>query len=121
MIKAEESPNYFIYFQVDPATIDVNVHPTKTEIKFENEQAIWAILHAAIRETLGKYNVIPSINFNQEGAIDIPVIQPGDKIVPPQPSFNPSFNPFETSVYKRSSLDWEELYKGFEKNRPTTD
>ena len=121
MIKAEESPNYFIYFQVDPATIDVNVHPTKTEIKFENEQAIWAILHAAIRETLGKYNVIPSINFNQEGAIDIPVIQPGDKIVPPQPSFNPSFNPFEASVYKRSSLDWEELYKGFEKSRPTTD
>jgi len=121
MIKAEESPNYFIYLQVDPATIDVNVHPTKTEIKFENEQAIWSILHAAIRETLGKYNVIPSINFNQEGAIDIPVIYPGERIVPPQPSFNPSFNPFEAPVYKRSSLDWEELYKGFEKNITPTE
>jgi DNA mismatch repair protein MutL len=114
MIQASESPNYFIYFEVDPQTIDINIHPTKTEIKFENEQAIWSILSAAIKEALGKFNIVPSIDFDQEGAVDIPIGMPVENVRPPQTNFNPNYNPFTTS-YKRPTLDWEDLYGGFEK------
>ena len=64
LIPAGEMPSYFIYFNLDPATIDVNIHPTKTEIKFENEQPIWQILLAAVRETLAKSSAIPTIDFD---------------------------------------------------------
>jgi DNA mismatch repair protein MutL len=114
LIQSGESPNYFIYFEVDPQTIDINIHPTKTEIKFENEQAIWSILNAAVKESLGKFNVVPSIDFDQEGAIDIPVNAHPENVRPPQTSFNPDYNPFSTN-YKRPTLDWEQLYGGFEK------
>ncbi len=113
MIQASESPNYFIYFEVDPQTIDINIHPTKTEIKFENEQAIWSILTAAIKESLGKFNIIPSIDFDQEGALDIPVNANPHNIRPPQTNFNPNYNPFGSSGYKRPELDWEKLYGDF--------
>jgi DNA mismatch repair protein MutL len=74
LIPVGEQPNYFVYFTLDPSTIDVNIHPTKTEIKFENEQPIWQILLAAVREALAKSSAIPTIDFeNQEGSIDIPV------------------------------------------------
>ncbi len=117
LIQPGENPNYFIYLEVDPQTIDVNIHPTKTEIKFENEPAIWSIIQATVKETLGKFNVSPSIDFDREGMLDIPV--PGqvapEHIRPPQPVFNPSYNPFTPASYKRENLDWEELYAGFEK------
>ena len=116
MIQASESPNYFIYFEVDPQTIDINIHPTKTEIKFENEQAIWSILSAAIKESLGKFNVVPSIDFDQEGAVDIPTNVPIENIRPPQTNFNPNYNPFGTTGYKRPNLDWEQLYGDFSQN-----
>jgi len=115
MIQASESPNYFIYFEVDPQTIDINIHPTKTEIKFENEQAIWSILSAAIKESLGKFNIVPSIDFDQEGAIDIPTTVSVENVRPPQTNFNPNYNPFGTTNYKRPVLDWENLYGDFEK------
>ena len=115
MIKASESPNYFIYFEVDPKTIDVNIHPTKTEIKFENEQAVWSILSAAVKEALGKFNVVPSIDFDQEGSVDMSVGMSVDSIRPPQTNFNPNYNPFGSTSYKRPVLDWEELYGDFEK------
>ncbi len=115
MIQASESPNYFIYFDVDPQTIDVNIHPTKTEIKFENEQAIWSILSASVKESLGKFNIVPSIDFDQEGSLEMPsAIQP-ENVRPPQTNFNPNYNPFGTNMYKRPVLDWENLYGGFEK------
>ncbi len=120
MIQATESPNYFIYFEVDPQTIDINIHPTKTEIKFENEQAIWSILSAAVKESLGKFNVVPSIDFDQEGAIDIPATVRVENVRPPQTSFNPNYNPFN-SGYKRPALDWEQLYGGFEKKEETVE
>ncbi len=131
MLASGMNPNYFIYFEADPETIDINIHPTKTEIKFEHEQAIWPILSATIKETLGKFNIVPSIDFDTEGAPDIPVVQP-TSIRPPQTSFNPNYNPFQSSSsssssYKRPSLDWEKLYKGFddnteeEKNNPKFD
>ena len=115
MIQASESPNYFIYFEVDPQTIDVNIHPTKTEIKFENEQAIWSILSAAIKEALGKFNVVPSIDFDQEGALEMPTGMSVENVRPPQTNFNPNYNPFGTTNYKRPILNWEELYGDFEK------
>ncbi|MEI7504291.1 MAG: DNA mismatch repair endonuclease MutL [Paludibacter sp.] len=115
MIQATENPNYFIYFDVDPETIDVNIHPTKTEIKFENEQALWSILSATIKESLGKFNVVPSIDFDQEGAVEMPTGMQVENVRPPQTNFNPNYNPFGTTSYKRPSLDWEELYGKFEK------
>ncbi len=117
LIPQGDNPFYFIYFDVDPQTIDVNIHPTKTEIKFEHEQAIWSILSAAIKESLGKFNVVPSIDFDVEGKPDIPMNTKMVNIEPPQTSFNPSYNPFSGSSsnsYKRPPMDWEKLYGGFE-------
>jgi DNA mismatch repair protein MutL len=102
LVPQGEQVSYFIYFQVDPANIDVNIHPTKTEIKFENEQAIWQILAAAIKETLGKFNAVPSIDFDTEGRPDIPVYDgdsPEDVLAaPPQTDYNPAYNPFLTEA-----------------------
>jgi DNA mismatch repair protein MutL len=114
MIQANESPSYFIYFDVDPQTIDVNIHPTKTEIKFENEQAIWSILSATVKEALGKFNIVPSIDFDQEGALEMPIGKQVENVRPPQTNFNPNYNPFVSNAYKRPNLDWEQLYGDFE-------
>lgn len=86
LIPVGEQVSYFIYFDVDPGNIDVNIHPTKTEIKFENEQAIWQILAAAVKETLGKFNAVPSIDFDTEGMPDIPAFEssPYAGIQPPK-------------------------------------
>ena len=89
---------YLIYFEVSPADIDVNIHPTKTEIKFENEQAIWQILIAAVKDAIGQFCEIPQIDFDTEGRPDIPV-------------YNPSYNPFSPSQ-KKASNGWEQLYDG---------
>jgi len=114
-IQHGDNPFYFIYFEVNPDTIDINIHPTKTEIKFENEQTIWSILNAVVKEALGKFNVLPSIDFDQEGAPDIPVKINLETVRPPQTSFNPDYNPFNASKnYQRQKLDWEKLYTDFE-------
>lgn len=119
-----EYPNYFIYFQVDPSTIDVNIHPTKTEIKFENEQPIWQILTAAIKEALGKFNEVPTIDFDTEGAIDIPIHDPSKNISQPRVNVDPSYNPFKSPArtnYQRPKFDLDQLYKGFESDKSTAD
>lgn len=122
LIPAGEQISYFIYFEVDPANIDVNIHPTKTEIKFENEQAIWQILSAAVKESLGKFNAVPSIDFDTEGMPDIPAFEQSHPIEPPRVHYNSDFNPFKTSSYgnaggnySRQNADWENLYSGLEK------
>lgn len=117
LIPVGEQVSYFIYFEIDPANIDVNIHPTKTEIKFENEQAIWQILAAAIKESLGKFNAVPTIDFDTEGMLDIPVYESKVGMVPPKTNYNPDFNPFKTdeSSYTRPQTGWEELYRGLEK------
>lgn len=123
LIPTGENPNFFIYLEVSPDTIDVNIHPTKTEIKFENEQPIWQILAATVKEALGKFNEVPTIDFDTEGAIDIPIHDSSQPMSRPQVNLNPSYNPFKnpsagsspsTNTYKRPSFDWENLYKGFE-------
>ena len=115
MIPAGMQVPYFIYFTVPAGDIDVNIHPTKTEIKFENEQAIWQILTASVNDSIGKFCEIPSIDFDTEGQPEIPLYDPSLNIAPPKPQYNPSYNPFETtsSAYKDKVIDqWEELYKG---------
>jgi DNA mismatch repair protein MutL len=112
-IPTGEMPNYFIYLTVDPASIDVNIHPAKTEIKFENEQAIWLIINSAVKETLAKSNAIPSLEFDREGAVDMPVY----KYKPdPQPealkiNYQSGYNPFTEKARPANPLkNWEKLY-----------
>ena len=105
---------YFIFFQVDPANIDVNIHPTKTEIKFENEQEIWSIILAAVRDALGKFNAVPTIDFDVEGRPDIPAYDArglaGVKV--PRVQFNPTYNPFSShSESRKPTRPWEKLYE----------
>ena len=109
---------YFLYFEVDPTEIDVNIHPTKTEIKFENEQAIWQILTAAVRDAIGKFCEIPTIDFDTVGRPDIPVFDPSrDNISAPKVTYNPSYNPFDSSRSSRRTTvpsDWQSLYDSLE-------
>lgn len=123
LIPVGEQISYFIYFEVDPANIDVNIHPTKTEIKFENEQAIWQILSAAVKESLGKFSAVPSIDFDTDGLPDIPAFEQVRPVEPPQVHYNADFNPFKSSSssyssgssYSRKPVEWEGLYAGLEK------
>ena len=98
LIPDGEQVPFFLNLEVAPEKIDVNIHPTKTEIKFEDETPIWQILLAAVREALGKHGVVPSLEFNTEGRPDIPVFTLGGNDVPaPQIDVNPDYNPFATS------------------------
>ncbi len=126
LIPSDEEVPYFIYFDIDPANIDVNIHPTKTEIKFDNESAIWQILSAAVKETLGKFNEVPSIDFDTEGMPDIPPYEPlkYSNVQPPKVSYDPSYNPFDRNSYspaRQSTNRWDELYKGLEKQEDFSD
>ena len=113
LIPTGEQIPYFLYFEVDPANIDVNIHPTKTEVKFENEQAIWQIIVAAIREVLGRFSAVPVLEFDTEGCPEIPVFQEHGNIAPPKLEFNSNFNPFTKNSVpspSKSANRWEALY-----------
>lgn len=124
LIPIGEQVSYFIYFEVDPAHIDVNIHPTKTEIKFENEQGIWQIVSAAVKETLGRFNAVPTIDFDTEDMPDIPAFEQNRPIEPPKVRYNADFNPFKASSpshggggnYFRPKVEWEGLYSGVDKS-----
>lgn len=125
MLPPEHNPSYFIYFDIAPESIDVNIHPTKTEIKFADEQTIWQILQAAVRESLGKFHVAPSIDFDTPlTELDLPqtTIDPS-RLKQPSMVFNPNYNPFEQQTTSSSSFanlpsaprkqqvtGWEKLY-----------
>jgi DNA mismatch repair protein MutL len=124
------SPSYFIYFEVAPESIDVNIHPTKTEIKFENEQSIWQILHATVKEALGKFSIVPSLDFDIDSSIEIPVLTKDTQIHVPKINYNPDYDPFKEEdrakadssrtkdYFKQTNLDhWENLYSGFENGK----
>jgi DNA mismatch repair protein MutL len=123
LIAANEKPGYYIYFQVDPGTIDVNIHPTKTEVKFENEQPLWQILMVTVKESLGKFNAIPTIDFDRDDAPEIPLYNPAGHASPmPRVNIDPDYNPFhshrsETSKPSAPAFGWEQLYSGFEKEK----
>ena len=112
LIPVGDHVSYFLYFSVEPSAIDVNVHPTKTEIKFDNEQAIWQVLSAAVKETIGQFCNVPMIDFDVEGKPDIPVMG-GTTTIPRQPKPSATtYNPFkegEGQTYSRSN-GWEKLY-----------
>ncbi len=126
LISTEVQPNYFLNFTVEPFTIDVNIHPTKNEIKFENESAIWQIMVAAINEALGKYNVVPAIDFDAVDVPDIPVFNPNINAqhdVELDVNYNPfadsgSRSPQYNGLHSRNAVnalnkDWQKLYDGF--------
>jgi DNA mismatch repair protein MutL len=128
ILPVESIPSYFIFMEADPASIDINIHPTKTEIKFEDERSIWKILLASVREALGRFNIVPSLDFENEALIDIPVR--GSSVnFPEQPriGINTQFNPFEGSernlekpgfierFERENTANWEKLYSSLEK------
>ncbi len=105
LISPDTIPSYFLYFTIDPSMIDINIHPTKTEIKFQDENAIFQIILACVKEALGKFNITPTIDFDTEGKVDFsPETTP---IIPkvPKVSYNPHYNPFNyaTSISKEDS------------------
>jgi len=121
MLTADYQPSFFIYFDISPEAIDVNIHPTKTEIKFADEQTIFQILMASVREALGKFTLAPQIDFETGGNIDIPLPQ-GTVASRPQVTHDPSYNPFHTrnTVYPDktpSVAGWESLYGGIPDSR----
>ena len=106
-------PPYFLYFEINPSDIDVNIHPTKTEIKFENEQAIWQLLVAVVRDAIGKFCEIPSIDFDTVGKPDIPVFDPTlNNVAAPKVTYNPDYNPFDKDKKSKVPSNWESLYAG---------
>ena len=126
MLANDYQPSFFLYFTINPEAIDVNIHPTKTEIKFADEQTIFQILMAAVREALGKFTLAPTIDFDTSGQIDIPVLH-DQPVVPPQVTVDHSYNPFkkrDTIIYpdrQPSPRHWETLYEGLQKTDRLTD
>ena len=128
ILPVEAIPSYFIFMEADPASIDINIHPTKTEIKFEDERAIWQILMASVREALGRFNIVPSLDFENEALIDIPVMSVTNRM-PEQPKIdiNTNYNPFDgeerapdrsgsVERFERENMaNWEKLYTTLEK------
>lgn len=123
-------PAYFIHLSLDPSEIDVNIHPTKTEIKFQDEKSAYALIHSAVRQALGKFSVSPSLDFDQETSFRTPPPQPGQAIRSPQIRINPSYNPFQKEQANQSdssglasrfrqpnASDWKELYRIVEDDR----
>jgi len=102
LIPTKSFPSYFIYMDMDPASIDINIHPTKTEIKFEDEKAIYAILNSAVKQSIGKYQVAPSLDFDQETSFNVEPFQKGMEVKVPEIKVNPQFNPFEKEVSRKS-------------------
>lgn len=134
LIQSGHHPSYFIYFDVEPEAIDVNIHPTKTEIKFEDEKSIYAILRSAVKRSIGQYHVSPSIDFEREESFDILPPAKGAKPEPPGVTVNPNFNPFDQEQpaeqkkqwergnafqHRTSSAGWEKVYEGLEQKMPS--
>ncbi|MGE4567850.1 MAG: DNA mismatch repair endonuclease MutL, partial [Bacteroidales bacterium] len=121
LLGQELYPTYFLYLDVDPEALDVNIHPTKTEVKFEHEQPVFQIMYAAVRAALGKFNIIPSIDFEEDTTVEIPVLRPGTPITPPQVDIDPFYNPFlsasEHSYPDNRNGEYTRRESEFENNR----
>ena len=107
-------PGYFIFFNLDPQTIDINIHPTKTEVKFEDEQSLYAILRSCVKHSLGMFNVAPTLDFERDPNLDTPYRQVNQSAGTPQLEVDSSFNPFKNPDARRFSKpnesSWESLY-----------
>src|SRR3984885_15080605 len=128
LLPDDSYPLYVLFIDIDPSKIDINVHPTKTEIKYQDEEAIYAIIRSAVKRSLGRYNITPSLDFDQENSIEHLVThKPLEEIVAPTISFNPDYNPFHaekkvereipflrnTNEYRNSPIpqNWDTLYE----------
>ena len=126
LLPEETFPLYILYIDIDPSKIDINVHPTKTEIKYQDEKSIYAIIRSAVKRSLGKYNITPTLDFDQENSIEhLVTLKPLDEIVAPTIAFNPDFNPFneekersrashhQDNAYRQSPIpsNWDTLYE----------
>ena len=120
MLSNDYQPSFFIYFTIAPEAIDVNIHPTKTEIKFADEQTVFQILMASVREALGKFTLAPQIDFDTTGSIDIPVAQT-HPVSLPKVTVDPNYNPFHSRQsyveQQRPVSHWESLYEGLKNER----
>ncbi|MFK7813421.1 MAG: DNA mismatch repair endonuclease MutL [Maribacter sp.] len=126
IIKSNTYPGYFLYLEVDPASIDINIHPTKTEVKFDDEHTLYAILRSTIKHSLGQFNVVPAIDFDQDQNLETPYAYKNKEAQLPKVSVDAGFNPFQertqkstqTSSYRKESnpgnSSWEGLYTGLE-------
>jgi DNA mismatch repair protein MutL len=123
LIKPEAHPGYFLYLEVDPNTIDINIHPTKTEVKFDDEHTLYAILRAAVKHSLGQFHLAPMLDFEQDQNLETPYAYRNKDADLPRISVNPGFNPFEERkernlsagrFEKRSAEGWENLYVDLE-------
>ena len=121
LIPDDSLPSYFIYMEVDPQSIDVNIHPTKTEINFQDFKSIYAILHAAVKQSIGKFNLSPTIDFEVENSMNLTPLKPNQVIQQPTIKVNPEYNPFEKKQVQQPSFSfpatsretiqkWQELY-----------
>ncbi|MBR5706520.1 MAG: DNA mismatch repair endonuclease MutL [Bacteroidaceae bacterium] len=115
LVPESDQPSYFLFLDVPPDTIDVNIHPTKTEIKFQDEQVIWKILMAAVKETVGRFEEMPTIDFNTADMPDIPIYDSSRPVTQPKVSYNPDFNPFagiraENGQTRANRENWTKLY-----------
>ncbi|WP_442590074.1 DNA mismatch repair endonuclease MutL [Pedobacter sp. AW31-3R] len=119
LLAEENFPLYVLFIDIDPSKIDVNVHPTKTEIKYLDEKSIYAIIHSAVKRSLGRYNISPTIDFDQETAFSGMISHKApDEIIPPSISFNPDFNPFSDN--SNAKAEEEKNYPSF-RNHETKD
>ena len=128
LIHADQKPEYFISLEVDPATIDINIHPTKTEIKFEEEHSIYALLKSAVKHSLGQFNIAPTLDFSKDPTFDIPYNYKDKAPELPRIQVDPNFNPFKEEYeirsssrsssnfgnYPKKTASWESLYTGIE-------
>lgn len=119
LLKNDHQPGYFIFLEVPPQKIDINIHPTKTEIKFEDEHAIYAVLRATVKHSLGQFSIAPVLDFNKDASLDTPYSYHNKDIAAPRLEVNKNFNPFEEtksnfsapSQYKRDKVaHWQSLY-----------
>ncbi|PCJ28108.1 MAG: DNA mismatch repair protein MutL [Flavobacteriales bacterium] len=121
LLSQDQFPSYYLKLTIDPSKIDINIHPTKTEIKFEDERAIYAIIRTAVKQGLGKYNISPTLDFEQESSFNVPLLKSTDTIKNPTIKVNSAYNPFETKTVapmpkKQSVENWESLYDSFKKD-----
>ena len=121
LIKPDSYPGYFLYLKVDPSSIDINIHPTKTEVKFDDEQTIYAILRSAVKHSLGQFNVAPALDFDKDQNLETPYAYKNIGANQPRVTVDALFNPFKTDSsgqqvsqgYKRQKTKgWEEMYIG---------
>ena len=129
LIPEGEQPNYFLRFTVEPEAIDVNIHPTKTEIKFEDEMPIWQILAAGVKETLGRFSEVPAIDFDTKDAPAIPAYSGHVEVHHPEIAVDPSYNPFKSQNKpgggaahhhvpdNRPMSNWDDLFANFERKK----